>query len=92
MSTYPILLTRILATPGALAALSESHEGAHHFLSRHLAWDWGDLPEVEKRRNALALVTGHALKSAYRTRLGVTFWIITDSDRSSTRILLPDEC
>ncbi|HEY3569942.1 MAG TPA: hypothetical protein VGP73_18555 [Thermoanaerobaculia bacterium] len=89
--TYPILLVRVLATPGALAALTESHEGAHRFLSRHLAWDWGDLPEEEKERNALALYTGNPLRSAFTTRLGVPFLIVTEADRSATTICLPHE-
>lgn len=91
MSAYPILLTRLLATPGALAALTDSHQGVHTFLARHLSGDWGELSSEEKAANALALVTGNALRSAYRTRLGVPLWIITESDRSSTCILLPDE-
>jgi hypothetical protein len=91
MSTYPILLTRLLATPGALTALSDSHQGAHSFLARHLAGDWGELSSDERAANMLALVTGNALRSVYRTRLGVPLWIVTESDRSSTTILLPHE-
>lgn len=91
MPVYPILLTRLLATPGALAALTDSHQGVHTFLARHLSGDWGELSEEERARNTLALVTGNPLRSAYRTRLGVPFWIVTEADRSSTCLLLPEE-
>jgi hypothetical protein len=89
MSEHPILLTRLLATPGALAALATA--------SRELtASSPGISPATgasshPRAANVLALVTGNALRSVYRTRLGVPLWIVTEADRSSTCIFLSDE-
>ena len=43
------------------------------------------------RLNDEALVNGERILSAYRTCKGVKLWVITEADRSSTCILLPEE-
>jgi hypothetical protein len=71
--------------------LTDSHQGVHTFLARHLSGDWGELSDEDRAANALALVTGNPLRSAYRTRLGVPFLVVTEADRSATCLYLPDE-
>jgi len=39
----------------------------------------------------MSLEHGWRILSAYRTSNGTRFWIITEADRSSTTILLPEE-
>lgn len=84
-------LGRLLATPGALEALSESGETAEPFLRKHQRGDWGELCEEDRRENELSVVKDFRILSAYHTRLGVKFWIITEADRSVTTLLLPSE-
>ena len=84
-------LGRVVATPGALEALGESGEDPHLYLGRHVTGEWGELEYEDKAANNLALVTGERLMSSYRTSSGVKLWVITEADRSSTCILLPDE-
>jgi hypothetical protein len=84
-------LGRVVATPGALEVLGESGENPHVYLGRHVTGDWGELPHEDKAANTLALVTGERLMSSYCTSLGAKLWIVTEADRSSTCLLLPDE-
>jgi hypothetical protein len=84
-------LGQIVATPGALAALKESGEEPAAFLSRHVSGDWGNLSDEDRRENEFSLEHGFRLLSAYRLRNGTKMWIITEADRSSTTLLLPDE-
>jgi hypothetical protein len=89
-------LGRTLATPGALAALEQAGESPELYLSRHHSCDWGELTDEDKRLNDDALKDGSRILSAYRTKIGVRLWIITEavSDqgrRAATTILLPDE-
>ena len=35
---------------------------------------------------------GDRLLSVYQTQAGEKFWIITESDRSTTTVLLPSDC
>lgn len=84
-------LGQLVATPGALRALEEAGEPPAHFLDRHLSGDWGEVCDEDKRLNDEALVNGERLLSAYRTSKGEKLWIITEADRSSTCILLPEE-
>jgi hypothetical protein len=58
-------------------------------LARHSVGDWGDLAEEDRRENELSLVQGFRLLSAYHLTTGVKIWVITESDRSATTILLP---
>lgn len=76
-------------TPGAKAVLLDADVMAA--LARHLAGDWGELDEHDWQENELSLQRGFRLLSAYQSSEGVKFWIITEADRSSTTILLPEE-
>ena len=57
-------------------------------LMRHVAGDWGEVRESDARLNDQALKHGGRLLSVYREGEAV-FWIITESDRSVTTVLLP---
>ena len=84
-------LGRIVATPGALAALTEAGETPLSFLRRHAAGDWGNVDDEDRQENERSLSQGFRLLSAYTLASGVRIWIITEADRSSTCILLPEE-
>jgi hypothetical protein len=84
-------LGQLVATPGALSALEESGQDAIEFVSRHASGDWGDLSEEDQNENEFSLLHGFRLLSSYRLRNGVKVWVITEADRSSTTLLLPDE-
>jgi hypothetical protein len=60
-------------------------------LSRHWQGDWGEVCPEDAKANDQALADGMRLLSAYQSREGVKFWIITEADRSSTTILLPED-
>ena len=82
---------RIVATPGALAALQAAGQTPHEFLARHMRKDWGDLSEEDRQENEVSLHEGFRLLSAYHTRLGEQLWLITEADRSVTTLLVPSE-
>jgi hypothetical protein len=83
-------LGQTVATPGALDALQTAGVSPITLLVRHQCGDWGDLETEDKRANDQALKHGSRLLSAYL--LGtVKLWVITESDRSVTTILLPSE-
>ena len=84
-------LGRMVATPGALHALMLAGENALVYLARHASGDWGVVSPEDACANELARETGERILSAYRLRDGTKLWIITEADRSSTCILLPEE-
>lgn len=84
-------LGQTVATPGALEALAQAGQSPTFFLDRHVQGDWGEVCDEDKRLNDQALVDGDRLLSAYRTLKGERLWVITEADRSSTCILLPEE-
>jgi hypothetical protein len=81
----------LAATPGAVEAMQDSEQLPIDFLSRHARGDWGDVCEEDWDANEMALEHGYRLISSYETAKGERLWIITESDRSVTTILLPDE-
>ena len=90
--TLKFALGQVVGTPGALEALAENSQTAAEFLARHQNGDWGDLDRDDRGQNDQALVDGSRIFSAYILKDGHTkVWIITESDRSSTCILLPEE-
>lgn len=85
-------LGRIVATPAALAALAASGDSAYGLLIRHVTGDYGTVGKEDWQANEEALKNGDRVFSAYLLRDGTTkLWVITESDRSATTMLLPDE-
>jgi hypothetical protein len=83
-------LGQTLATPGAIVFLASHSLTPSSFISLHVRGDWGDLEEEDKTRNQEALTEGSRIFSAYNVGDGKV-WIITEADRSSTTVLLPEE-
>ena len=83
-------LGRIVATPAALKALKMAGQSPAELLDRHRQGDWGEV-DGDWALNDESLVDGSRILSAYRTKANVRIWIITEADRASTCLLLPDE-
>jgi hypothetical protein len=82
-------LGRLVATPGALAALAPGEPST--LLSRHVSGDWGDVPPEDAAENEFIVRHGFRVVSSYETAGGTRVWVVTEADRSSTCILLPKE-
>ncbi len=82
-------LGRIVATSHALEVIPD--EDILAGITRHQAGDWGELKAEELIANDQSLILGTRLRSAYRSAKGVKFWMITEADRSVTRVLLPED-
>ena len=72
----------------ALAALEKAGQAPGGFLARHVN---RDLSEDDRKENEYSVMHGFRLLSGYRTNAGDKIWIITESDRSVTTLLLPEE-
>ncbi len=84
-------LGETVMTIGAKETLAESNQLPNEFLAKHQNGDWGDVCENDWRENDLSVKEGFGILSAYKTIKGDKIWIITEADRSSTTILLPNE-
>ena len=84
-------LGRVLATPGAIAALEAAQVFPKDYLAHHVSGDWGDVDEEDQQANEHALIAGARLLSAYTLPTGTRIWIITEADRSASTLLLPSE-
>lgn len=83
-------LGQIVSTPGALALLDQMAVNADELTQRHQHGDWGNVPPEDAEENENAILNGNRILSSYE--LGdKRIWIITESDRSSTTLLLPEE-
>jgi hypothetical protein len=91
MSTPKFSLGSLVATPAALQAIADSGQIPLYFFSRHVRGDYGDVDAHDKRANDLAIKEGSRILSSYTTLKGVKVWCITEADRSSTCLLLPEE-
>ncbi len=91
MSTPLFELGIVVATPGALRALEMNSVQPNELIFRRLMGDWGDLGEDDKALNDQAIEDGSRILSAYELSDGNRIWIITESDRSATTLLLPEE-
>lgn len=84
-------LGKVFQTVGAREALAEANQNAFEFLARHQVGDWGLVCEDDAKENVLSVKEGFRILSAYETRLNEKIWLITESDRSVTTLLLPSE-
>ena len=84
-------LGQVVATPGAAEAFEATGELITSYVAKHQAGEWGQLDRHDIRANEQALKQGTRLLSAYQLRDDTKIWIITEADRSSTTVLLPEE-
>jgi hypothetical protein len=90
-TTRTFRLGTIVATPNALEALQQAGISGMELISRHVHGDWGEMSADDKALNDLAIEDGSRIFSAYNLANGVKIWVITESNRSSTCILLPED-
>ena len=91
-NAYPIAkfrLGHIVSTPNALSRLTQ--EDILMGIKRHQAGDWGDVSQHDREANERALIEGTRLWSVYHAESGLKFHLITESDRSVTTVLLPED-
>lgn len=86
-------LGRVVITAAALE-FCEEHDGLNfdQLLARHQRGDWGDMDSDDKKANDRAIQAGDRIVSGYD--IGTEddrIWIVTEADRSSTCILLPED-
>jgi len=84
-------LGRLTATPAALAALRDTGGDIGGLLWQHSHGDWGVLGGEDWDANDVAVKTGGRILSSYSLKDGEKVWVITEADRSSTCVLLPDD-
>lgn len=84
-------LGQLVATPGALDALQRAGQSPREFLRRHETGDWGEVGQEDANENDRSVLNELRILSAYRTKNNDRIWIITEADRTSTCILLPEE-
>jgi hypothetical protein len=82
-------LGAVVITPTALETLDGGD--VQRALNRHHGGDWGELCEHDRCENETALAKGGRLFSVYRDRSSTKFYIITETDRSATTVLLPED-
>jgi hypothetical protein len=81
-------LGQIVITSNAAAILDSV--AVTEGLRRHAAGDWGDVCPEDASLNDEALKAGDRLLSVYGNGER-RFWIITESDRSVTTVLMPED-
>lgn len=82
-------LGQIVATPNALSKLSQ--EDVLRGIQRHQSGDWGDVDAHDRAANEQALIECARLLSVYHSAAGLKFWLITEADRSTTTVLMPED-
>ena len=90
--TKPLFpLGQVISTPAALKTMRATNVEPLSLLCRHIAGDWGNLDQHDKQLNDLAVKDGSRIFSAYHIGPKLRIWLITEADRSSTTVLLPDD-
>ena len=89
---FPLFkLGQVVATPAAIDLLRSLALNPLIFLGKHAFGDWGQIDDHDREANRAALKDGSRLLSSYTLNRNDRLWIITEADRSSTTLLLPQE-
>jgi hypothetical protein len=88
-SRFP--LGQLVVTAGVQVLIVQDKLDPVFYLNRHLKGDWGEVGEEDAFENDMALEHGGRVLSAYTITPTQKLWIITESDRSVTTLLLPEE-
>lgn len=80
----------LLATPAAINYLTEHDVSLIELIDQHINGDWGDLCSSDKKLNDQAVRNGSRIVSAY-TVAGEKLYVITEWDRSITKVLLASD-
>jgi len=100
MSENPLFPTgQVLCTPSAWQEIKRNKADISALLNRHVSGDWSDMCDGDGEENRHAIEKGYFISSSYiiathtldTCALSTKIWIITEGDRSSTMILLPEE-
>lgn len=85
-------LGHVVYTPGARDAMAEVMNVPAEFLIQHKHGVWGELDPEDVKEYEYALERGFRLLSNYPLRdRRRRVWVITEADRSTTCLLLPEE-
>ena len=84
-------LGQVVATPQAIDLLEQVDEYYLDYLERHVTGDWSEMSEEDQKENRYSVDKYLRIFSSYTLDSGERIWIITEADRSSTTILLPEE-
>jgi len=80
----------ILATPSVISVTTEEERST--FLLRHQIGSWEETPKEDRMQNMIGLTMGFRILSLHTAHLsGQKVWLITEADRSSTTMILPDK-
>jgi hypothetical protein len=75
----------------ALRVLEQAEMNPVELLARHQHGNWGLLDTADWLLNEEAVRDGDRIHSVYRLHTGIRLWVITQPNRSSTTIVLPEE-
>ena len=83
-------LGQVLITPAAMRFCEVNEIHPVDLVRRHAGGDWGDLTPEDLEANVTAMRHDLRIFSSYKFPTGKV-WVISEADRSSTCLLLPDD-
>jgi len=84
-------LGQVCLSSSANVLFSEGKIDVNQLINRHISGDWSDMCEDDQFENQHAVACGDRIFSSFKLSDSQNVWVITESDRSVTTILLPDE-
>jgi hypothetical protein len=90
-STKPPPVGELVIKPAVARLIVQGSLDPRPYLRRHLAGDWGELTEADRRSNEHAFLHGGEIFSSYAVSASPlrTLWIVSEWDGSVTTLLLP---